>query len=152
MDYQGFFSRKPDKVAPDLLGRFLVRETESGILTAKITGTGAYEEGNETPSREGMKYAPGSLFLMPFRGSRLFNIATDRIALPSCVEIRSILLDDKTIDGAGKVTKFYELSPEKDGMALGEELQINGEKADESKISRQEGDTANCLGYFYLND
>jgi 3-methyladenine DNA glycosylase Mpg len=152
MDYQEFFSRKVDEVAPELLGRFLIRKTKNGVLTARIIGTGAYEGGNETPSRQGMKYAPGRLFLMPFRGSRLFNIATEKEGVPSCVEVRTLRFMDGIVDGAGKVTRFYELSPEMDNLLFGTELQIEGERADPNKILRQEGNAGNCLGYFYLND
>jgi 3-methyladenine DNA glycosylase Mpg len=152
MDYREFFGRESDEVAPELIGKLLIRKTKNGVLAARITGTGAYERGNETPSRGGMKYAPGTLFLMPFRGSRLFNIATDRAGFPSCVEIRNLRFNDKEINGSGAVTRFYDLNSEMDGVLFGEELQIEGRAADKDKVVRERGDAENCLGYFYLND
>ena len=149
MDYHKFFGRKVDIVAKDLLGRSILRITNKGNTAAKIIETGAYEEG-ETPSREGMKYAPGTIFLMPYRSTYLFNIATDKRGYPSCVEIREIALHDKIISGSGKVSKFFDIGPDLDGIVLGEEIKIIGENVDKSKIKKIKGKSDNCIGYFLI--
>lgn len=148
-DYRQFFGREPVEVAKDLLGRQLVRESEIGVTSGQIVQVGAYEEGNITPSREGMLYAPGTLFLMPFRGSELLNIATDRKGYPSCVEIRAVAFHDGVIEGSGKITDFLDLNG-LDGMLLGEQLKITGKAVDPSQIKRIRDGSENCLGYFLV--
>ncbi len=148
-NYRQFFSRDAVEVAVDLLGRQLSRESEIGVTSGQIVQVGAYEGGNITPSREGMLYAPGTLFLMPYRGSELLNIATDRRAYPSCVEIRAVAFHDGVVEGAGKITDFLDLNG-LDGMLLGEHLKINGKAADPSQAKRIRDGSDNCLGYFSI--
>ena len=150
MNYKKFFDRKVEEVAMDLLGRQLLRVTEKGGTSGRIVQTGAYEVGRETKSREGMKYAPGTIFLMPYRGSNLLNIATDKGGYPSCVEIRQIAFHDKVIDGSGAVTKALGIEPDLDGILLGEELQIIGEPVGRSQIKKIKGEADNCLGYYSI--
>ena len=149
MDYHKFFGRKADRVAKDLLGRSILRITNKGSTSARIVETGAYEEG-ETPSREGMKYSPGTIFLMSYRGTYLFNIATGKRGYPSCVEIREIALHDKKISGSGKVSKFFDIGSDLDGILLGEAIKIIGENVDKYKIKKVKGRSDNCIGYFFI--
>lgn len=149
-DYQAFFGRKSEEVAKDMLGRFLVRNIEGREIVAQVIETGAYEKGKEIASRNGMKYAPGTIFLMPFRGHYFFNVATDKPGFPSCVEIRKVLTDQREIGGAAAVTKFLKMPQTLDGVLLENEMQIIGEPADASRISTETIGSDNCLGYFYL--
>ena len=148
MDYRKFFRRDSDEVAMDLLGRLLVRTTKKGATAGRIIQVGAYEEG-VTPSREGMFYAPGRIFLMPYRGAHLLNVATDKEDYPSCVEIREIAFHDKIIKGSGLITKAFDLE-NLDGILLGGELQIIGKPVQKSKVKRINGNSDNCLGYFLI--
>lgn len=150
MNYRIFFGRKAEEVAIDLLGRLLVRNTEKGTTSARIIEVGAYEEGKEINSRVGMSYEPGRLFLMPYRGSFLFNISTDREMYPSCVEMRRVSTHDKTIKGAGAVSNFFGITPNLNGLLLGEEIQILGESINKSQIKKMKGAANNCLGYFLI--
>ena len=150
MDYKRFFGRSSEEVAKDLLGRLLVRNTEKGSTSGKIIETGAYEGGNETPTRKGMKYAPGRLFLMKYRNSYLFNIATDKEVYPSCVEIRKLAFHDSDIQVAGAITKFFEVTLDLEGIVLGNEIEILGDPVDRSRIVSIKGKSGNCLGYFLI--
>lgn len=150
MDYSRFFGRTADSVARDLLGRILVVKTPSATVFGKITETGAYEGGEETELRKGMKYGPATIFLMGYRGSDLFNIATDRKGVPSCVEVREIEIDDKKIKGSGRVSKALGVTQDLDGLVLGEKVQIAGESVDLLQIRRRRGQTDNCLGYYSI--
>jgi 3-methyladenine DNA glycosylase Mpg len=153
MDYISFFSRPSKEVAKDLVGRTLVRETEKGSTSARILVVGAYEGGKETEARKGMMYAPGKVFFMPYRGHRLFNIATDREGFASCVDIRQIATHSKTINGSGAVTNFFGLPLTIDGVLLGGEMQIIGEPDEPREVTWVEGDkdtSSNCLGYYTL--
>jgi 3-methyladenine DNA glycosylase Mpg len=150
MDYGKFFGRKADVVAKDLLGRLLVRKTGEGAIGGQILETGAYEGGKQTPSRSGMNYAPGSIFLMPSRRSQLFNIASGKEGKPSCVEIRALSFHDGIIEGPGRISNYLNLGPEFDGVLLGKELQIRGERVSRSRITRSLGSPDNCIGYFSI--
>jgi len=150
MDYRKFFSRDADIVAKDLLGRSLLRITEKGSTSGKIIETGAYIGGNETLSRKGMKYAPGTVFLMPYRNFCLLNIATSREGYASCVEIRQVALHNKVLKGSGKIANFFRITKDLDGILLGKEVQIIGEPEKESNIKRISGDSDNCIGYFLM--
>ncbi len=150
MDYKRFFSHHAEEVARGLLGRLLVRNTEKGSTAARIIQTGAYEEGKETPSRNGMKYAPATIYLMPYRGSYLLNIATGRRGYSSCVEIRQIAFQNKIINGSGKITSFLDINQSLDGIVLGHELQILGRPVERSRTKKIAGESDNCIGYFLL--
>ena len=150
MDYSRFFGRSSDEVAKDMLGRILVFNGPSGKVLGKITETGAYEGGEETRQRQGMKYGPATIFLMSYRGSNLLNIATDKRGHPSCVEIREIEIDDRKIKGAGKVSNALGIKKDLDGLVLGEKVQIIGEPIDDSLVLSRKGDSGNCLGYYSI--
>ena len=147
-NYQSFFDRNCKDVARDLLGRLIVRATETGATGVKIISTGAYRGGNMFPSRMGMNYAPGTIFLMPWRGSYLFNITTELAEVPSCVEIREIGFHDHNITGSGVITKALQLDLE--GVVLGREVQIIGKAVGYDKIKEIKGLSSNCLGYFKI--
>ena len=150
MDYRRFFRRPAEEVAKDLLGRYLVRETRDLSLAGRIIQTGAYEEGTEIPSREGMLYTPGTIFVMPFRGSSFLNIATDRSEEPSCVLVRQVALNEGVLDGPGKVGDFFEIE-NLNGLLFENEFQLMGNSVDQRKIKRQvRGTSENCLGYYSI--
>lgn len=149
MDYRKFFGRNSEVVARDLLGRLLVRTTDKGVTSTRIKETGAYT-GGETESREGMRYEPGRIFLMPYRGHYLLNITTGRRNYPSCVEIRTIALHNRIIKGSGAVTKFLDVPSYFDGIELGLELKVMGNPVENSMIIRTKGNTDNCDGYFSI--
>src|SRR3989338_1479428 len=149
-DYKQFFSRPAEQVAPDLLGRMLTLHLYNETRTGRILETGAYQEGKITPSREGMRYAPGTLFLMPRRAFLLFNIATEKEGYPSCVEIRRVAFEEKVVNGPGAVSKAFGITKDLDGILLGDQIQISGERVESSLITRRNGDSDNCLGYFSI--
>lgn len=150
MDYNKFFRRKAEVVAKDLLGRILIRKTDKGITGGQISETGAYEGGKQTPSRKGMNYIPGAIFIMSRRRFHLFNISSEKWDKPSCVELRAITLHDKVIVGPGKISKYFDIGPELDGLFLGNELQITGERVSMSKIVKSSSSIDNCIGYFSI--
>lgn len=150
MEYRRFFYRDSAEVAKDLLGKVIVRNTEKGATGARIIETGAYEQGNPVPSRDGMKYSPGTIFLMPWRGSHLLNIATEKAGEPACVEIRAIAYHDKTIKGSGAVSNELNITPDLDGIVLGNEVQILGESVGPEKVRKRKGQAENCVGYFSI--
>ncbi len=149
MNYEDLFGKPAEEVALDLIGRTISRKLGRGYRTGIITETGAYEDGREIQAREGMKYAPGTVFLMPFRGKYLFNIATEEEGIPSCVEIRQVQIKDYKITGSGRITKALSLL-NLDGRLLGEELNISGAPVNPLLVKKTEGTAKNCVGYFSL--
>lgn len=149
MNYKNFFGRSSEEVAKDLLGRFIIRNTGTGTTSGRIIETGIYEDGKDTPSRKGMKYAPGSIFLMPFRGNYFLNIATDKKNYASCVEIRKVAFHDRVVNGSGAISRYLAIEKNLDGILLGEELQISDDKV-EGKIKKVKAGSDNCLGYFSI--
>ncbi len=149
MDYRLFFNRRADSVARDLVGRSIVRNMGSQQIVGTIVETGAYEGGNETASRSGMKYVPGTIFLMPYRNTELFNLSTGKPKEASCVELREIIIQNKRIVGAGRITdalKAHGL----DGVFVGDEIRLIGNPVVKDQVKSKEGKSDNCLGYFYL--
>lgn len=148
MDYNTFFGRKSEVVARELLGKKLSRAVKIGELSGTIAETGAYEGGDITSSRNGMLYRPGTLFLMPFRGYHLLNIATDREGFPSCVEIRKILVPGKQIEGSGAISRFFNME-DFNGVLLGDEVNVcDNVDFENFEIVKREGGPKNCLGFF----
>src|SRR3989344_3730736 len=152
MDYKAFFSRSSVNVAKDLLGRFIVRNSNKGSIYANILEIGAYEGGKEIKARMGMEYEPARLFLMPYRGSLLFNISTGKEMHPSCVEIRRIATHNKTIKGAGAASRFFGLTKNLDGITLGEEIQILGINVVKDHILETRGGSENCVGIYAIEE
>lgn len=147
-DYAKFFNRNSEEVAQDLLGRIILRVSDRGASGAQISATGAYNGVNSITPRKGMNYTPGTIFLMPWRGSYLFNITTENEGSPSCVEVREISFHDRRIIGSGKITNELQLNL--DGVVLGNEVKIIGEAAGYNRIRKTKGVADNCLGYFKI--
>jgi 3-methyladenine DNA glycosylase Mpg len=148
MNYEEFFGREARSVARDLLGRGLVL-LDNPSFHGQILEVGAYEGSNESPSRKGMLYAPGTLFLMPFRGIEMFNVSTDRKNEASCVELRKIHTPDGIIKGPGAITNYFEIRGN-DGARFRDLFQLIGEPVGSSRIERNDGTVQNCSGIYSI--
>jgi 3-methyladenine DNA glycosylase Mpg len=148
-----FFARNALEVAKELVGKRLVREVKGSKIELVITEISAHEGGSPTQARNGMNYAPGRIFLMPFRGRLFLNIATDHAGMPSCVFIRKgaditgkqIIL----LDGPAKLTKHLRIFERMDGELLNSELFVEDSFVDPKLVAAGDCGTAeNCLGCF----
>jgi len=132
------FQRNSDVVAKDMIGRWLVRTYKNGgnfFLPGRILETEAYEGGKETTARRGMKYAPGTVYVMKHRAYHLLNIATDAPNKASCVMIAKVRFGDEVIDGPGKVSNRFDVTTDNlDGLVLGGDLSIIGFSAADEDI------------------
>ncbi len=146
---RSFFGRDARTVAKDLLGRLLIRESDRGLTAGRIIETGAFEGDEGRKGREGMSYAPGTIYVMPFRGNYFLNIAAGRKGEPSCVLIRDVALHDGVLGGPGRVGKFFGVEY-LNGELIGQSLRIEkGEPVPASRIIRvTDGTSENCLGYY----
>ena len=159
---RNYFAKKANAVAQGILGMYIVRVFSNGsTVRGRITETGAYEGGNTSESREGMLYAPGTIFLMPFRGHTSLNIATEDADIPSCVEIRAA--EFMFGERIRKVETPYRLAKalgldvngrskkNLDGIILGKILRIEGTPFREKiKKYTPKSRSGNCVAYYAI--
>ncbi len=155
-----FFARPAEDVAVDLLGRELVRQYGNKVIIAEILATGAYEGGEKVKQRIGMWYAPGTIFLMPFRGHNSLNIATREADVPSVVEIRAArFLDSMYVaETPFKLAKELHLDARSNdtavnlsGLVLGQHLYVRGPKSgEEVRVERSVKKAPNCIAYYSI--
>lgn len=108
---KSFFSRTADIVAPELLGKFLVRERGGARAAYMITETEAYDGFDDTASHaakgktkraEVMHGPPARWYVYFIYGMyEMLNIVTGEDGYPSAVLIRGVV----GIDGPGKLTR-----------------------------------------------
>jgi 3-methyladenine DNA glycosylase Mpg len=154
-----FFARTALQVARDLVGNRLVRTVGGKKIEVVITEVMAHEGGTPTQARAGMEYAPGKIFLMPYRGLLFLNIATNAVGVASCVFIRTgidISNPDHLVvlDGPAKLTKHLRITSGMDGDSLNAELHVEEAFVDPKRVHEGVRGTAeNCVGcYTYRCD
>ncbi len=112
-----FFDRDALDVAPDLIGKILVRRLENGkTLKLRITETEAYrgEEDKachaskgKTPRTEVMYMSPGTIYIYLIYGMyQMLNFVTEQENLPHAVLIRGA----GEFNGPGKLTKALKIT------------------------------------------
>lgn len=99
-----WFNRKTTAVAPDLLGRTLVRRIGDEVIRGQIVETEAYEEGdpamyayrNKT-ERNAVVFGPAGIAYVYriYRKYHCFNIVTDKDNFPSTILIRAVDLQQR---------------------------------------------------------
>ena len=94
-----FFSRNPEIVAQELLGKILIRKLKNKTLKAKIIETEAYFGEKDPASRaskgknkvsEMMWSSPGTIMIYYVHKYKMFNIVTGKKNQPSAVLIRAL--------------------------------------------------------------
>jgi|LSQX01.1.fsa_nt_gb DNA-3-methyladenine glycosylase len=94
-----FFARPAELIAPNLLGRLLVKETAEGLSVGRIVETEAYlayeddachAARGKTPRRSVMWEAPGIAYVYMSHGHWLFNTVTGAVDFPEAVLIRAL--------------------------------------------------------------
>jgi 3-methyladenine DNA glycosylase Mpg len=149
-----FFARTAPQVARDLVGNRLVRNIDDRKIEVVITEVMAHEGGTPIQARAGMEYAPGKIFLMPYRGRLFLNIATDAAGIASCVFIRTgIDITDPdnpvVLDGPAKLTKHLCIGAKMDGDSLNASLHVEAAFVDPKLVSAGPCGTAeNCVGCY----
>ena len=156
---QEFYARSADEVAEDLLGRYIfVKQKDERIIQARLRKIGAYE-GATNSSPEGIYYEAGIVFLSTKFGQRLLHISTGKGGKPSCLTLRDADFDIgekiERIEGPGNLTKSLGIT--KDNCHLyqneniyGRKIWIMGEAVSGDIIKRRNGNSENCLGYYYF--
>ena len=125
-----YFEAPATVLAPDLLGKFLCRRTENGIIRARIVETECYfgEEDSACHAHKGKTertktmYEPGGItyVYLCYGIHSLLNIVTGTEDHPEAVLIRGV---DGAI-GPGRTTKFMQITTADNAKPLTEEMGI----------------------------
>lgn len=143
-----FYSRDPNKVAKDLLGKILVRKFENEVLKGKIVETEAYFGEEDPASRasplnpkynnpkyvaEALHSKPGRSLVYIVHGNWLFNVIAHRNKKAGGVLIRAveplkgikIMLKNRRVkeltqltNGPGKWTQAFKINFKQNGIDL----------------------------------
>lgn len=129
-----FFNRPALVVAKELLGCYLVTETDDGIEHFMITETEAYvgphdlashSSKGRTARTEVMYQHGGTIYVYLVYGMHnMLNIVTDTKDYPSAVLIRGVEKDGKAIVGPGNVAKHLHINRNINGMILGKQANL----------------------------
>jgi len=130
-----FFDRPTLKVAKDLLGKYLLRETQAGVIHTRIVDVEAYVGPEDRAShasrgrtkRTDVMFGPsGVIYVYLIYGMyHCLNLVTERIDFPAAILIRGIevvengngRLDSPTrIDGPGRVCRFLTIDRNLNGL------------------------------------
>lgn len=123
---QKFFSKNAVELAPLLLGKYLCRRTDGGILRLKITETEAYyteadtachAHKGRTPRTELLYKRGGCAYIYLCYGiHNLFNIISGEEGIPQGVLIRGV----QGFNGPGKLTRAMQIDRSLNGIDLTE--------------------------------
>lgn len=139
-----YFERPATELAPDLIGKYLCRRTEDGVIRARIVETECYfgEEDTACHAHKGrtertkvMYEAGGVTYVYLCYGIHsLLNIVTGAKDHPEAVLIRGV----EGAVGPGRATKFMKITTSDNALPLCEEsgiwIEDSGEK--KPKIAR----------------
>ncbi|HAT73863.1 MAG: hypothetical protein US30_C0004G0037 [Candidatus Moranbacteria bacterium GW2011_GWF2_36_839] len=146
---KSFYSQNTLKVAQELLGCFLVRKKGKKIIRTMITETEAYRGFDDTASHasrgktkrnELMFGEAGHAYTYLVYGMHwMLNIVTEEKDFPAAVLIRGAnILDEKgeivrKLDGPAKLTKFFGINGELNGIDITQQEILWVEKGNISK-------------------
>ena len=112
---QAYFNRPTLTVARSLIGKYLVRENERGMIVGKIIEVEAYIGAEDkachaskgrTARTEVLFGPPGMSYVYLIYGMyHMLNVVTERADFPAAVLIRAIEVDGELIDGPGKLCR-----------------------------------------------
>ena len=167
---QAFYNRSTLTVAKDLLGKYLIRETASGIMAAKIVDVEAYvgpedkachASKGRTKRTEVLFGPPGFTYVYLIYGMYdLLNFVTERPEFPAAILIRGVEIveqDTKTlsqairIDGPGRVCRRLSIDRTLNRIdaTTGQQIWVE-DRGD--KIARKQVQTAARIGVEYAGE
>lgn len=143
---RSFYCRKADEVAPDLLGKIMIKREKDVVIGGEIVETEAYLGSFDPASISYQKRKrklsrklygkAGEIFVYMVHGNWLFNILVDEEDVPAAVLIRGIkpLYGLNVIRGRRKVKKEKNLTngPGKLTKALNIDNRYNGYNVSDS--------------------
>ena len=130
-----FYDRPTLKVAKDLLGKYLMRETQAGVLHTRIVDVEAYVGPEDRAShaskgrtkRTEIMFGPsGVVYVYLIYGMyHCLNLVTERIDFPAAILIRGIEIVENgnrrldfppRVEGPGRVCRFLEIDRNLNGL------------------------------------
>jgi len=122
-------------VARDLLGKYIVRKTDDGIIAGIITETEAYvgkgdlashASRGRTKRTEMMFGEPGRYYVYLIYGMYYcLNVVTERKEYPAAVLIRAVRVKDvpyQSTDGPGKLCRYFCIDKTLNGQVVNNSL------------------------------
>lgn len=121
---KSFYTADAEELAPNLLGKYLVRKTDGGVLRLRITETECYKGTGDTAchaskgrtARTEILFAEGgrAYVYLCYGIHNMLNIVTGKEEEPQAVLIRGL----EGISGPGRLTKAFEITRELNGEVL----------------------------------
>lgn len=147
---QKFFKRNAVKVAPDLLGKYIVRKIDGKTQSYKIIETEAYDGEHDlachaskgrTKRTEVLYGEAGHLYVYLIYGMHyLLNVVADKKDYPAGVLIRGIEGKEGKILGPGRVTKALKIDKLFHGKLADKKIKVwfedRGEKISKKDIKK----------------
>lgn len=128
-----FYYGGPAKVAQDLLGKYLVRKTETATIVGKIVETEAYLPFNDpaahsfkgpTNRNKSLYKDAGHAYVHSMRQYYLLDVTTGAIGIPGSVLIRAVEpieeleLKENPTNGPGKLCRAFHITKEFNGVDM----------------------------------
>ena len=127
---KSFFRCPVLKVAPDLLGKVLVRKIKNRVVEGIITEIEAYDGSEDLAchgrfgktERTAVMFGPGGYFYvyLCYGIHWMLNVVTGDEGYPAAVLIRGVNINDENLDGPGKVTKTFGITGTLSGKEIDE--------------------------------
>lgn len=147
-----YFADQARIVAPDLLGRTIVRQfPEDRQVLAKIKEVSAWQ-GATDRTADTAKYAPGMIGVSRKFGHYMIDIATGREDSASCVTIIAVEGDDGIVQGPGNVSNYLHIDDMFDSAPIDHPcFWIGGEPIGKEKVLKRNksGMPKNFRGQYY---
>ena len=121
---RGFYARRPDRVARELLGARLEVEGGSCIIVETEAYFGDCDPGSRARRyksgriRDRLFGEPGVLLVYGMHGWYLANIVAHEPGSGGAVLVRSCLVDERVVEGPGRVSKTLGISLKHDGLPV----------------------------------
>jgi len=133
-----YFADQAKIIAPDLLGRIIVRQfPDDREVLARIKEVSAWQGSTDRTARTA-KYAPGMIGISKKFGHYMIDIATGRQDSASCVTIFAIEGIDGVIQGPGNVSTYLHVDEMLDSAPIDHPcFWIGGEPIGKEEILRR---------------
>jgi DNA-3-methyladenine glycosylase len=116
---RAYFNRPTLTVARSLIGKYLVRAIDGGVLAGKIVEVEAYvgpkdkacHASKGRTQRTDVMFGPGGVayVYLIYGMYHCLNVVTEREEFPSAVLIRAVEIDGELIDGPGRLCRALQI-------------------------------------------
>lgn len=114
---RAYFARPTLDVARSLIGKYLVREQDQGVVAGRIVEVEAYigpedkachASKGRTGRTEVLFGPPGHAYVYLCYGMHeMLNVVTEQDGYPAAILVRAVECDGRLIDGPGRLTRMF---------------------------------------------